>query len=143
MKSSSCRPPSHSPIQTSRLRREQAALEALLRRVPWRWAPPLQVEPARTLAGPGVIAARTSRTPRPSCCHCRARMCPVEQIFIIKTHCHQLLFEFFLILQPCNKPRARCDQTTPLPWARLSPGLEQTVPHHSVLHWECDGGAKS
>lgn len=100
MKSSFCRPPSDPPVQSSHLWREQTALTAHLQRVPRRWALSLQVEPARTLAGPGVTAAWTSRPPSPSRCHCPTGMCPVEQIFIIKTHCQKLLFEFFLILQP-------------------------------------------
>ena len=53
MKSFFRRPPFDSPIQSSPLWREQTALAALLHRVPWGWAPSLQVEPARNPGGTG------------------------------------------------------------------------------------------
>lgn len=39
----------------------------------------------------------TSQLLSSSCCHCPAKMCLWSKI---KTHCHKLLFEFLLILQP-------------------------------------------
>lgn len=63
---------------------------------------------------------------------------PVEPIFIIKTLCHKLLFEL-LILQTkqqilTNPEKSLCHKLLFL--------QEQTVLGHSVLHWECDRGAR-
>lgn len=69
---------------------------------------------------------------------------PVEQMFIIKTHCHKLLFEFLLILQA--KQQILQAQGMLQPKKNLCHKLvflqEQTLPGHSVLHWGCHGGAR-
>ncbi|KAK4813876.1 hypothetical protein QYF61_001974 [Mycteria americana] len=65
-------------------------------------------------------------------------MCPVEQIFIIKTHFHKLLFEFFLILQPKEQIlQAQGMVRLKNPFA-MSTCFSRLVPGHSVLHWEHD-----
>lgn len=69
---------------------------------------------------------------------------PVEQIFIIKIHCHKLLFEFLLILQTkqqilTNPGHAASTKSLCHKLVFLQ---EQTVPGHSVLHWECDSAAR-
>lgn len=51
---------------------------------------------------------------------------PVEQMFIIKTHCHKLLFEFLLILQAKQQILQAQGMLQPkkksVPQARISPG---------------------
>lgn len=69
---------------------------------------------------------------------------PVEQIFIINTHCHKLLFEFLLILQPKKQilqAQGMLQPKKPLCY-KLVFLQEHTVPGDSVLLWEFDSGAR-
>lgn len=66
---------------------------------------------------------------------------PVEQIFIIKTYCYKLLFELLLILQTkqqilTNPGHAASRKSLCHTLVFLQ---QQTVPGHSVLHWEREG----
>lgn len=129
VKSSLCHPASARP---ARMRREWTALAALLRRVPPRrraLSLQLQPQPACSPAGPGIAAAGTSRPLSNSRRPCPARTHPVEKLFIIKTHCHKLLFEFFLVLAPKGAdPTSPGHGVTGQPlctWACASPGLQK------------------
>lgn len=75
-------------------------LAALLQRVLWPWEcsspqeePPCN--PSRIKCHSAMEQPATELLPLSLPC----QDVPVEQIFVIKTHCHKLLFEFLLILQ--------------------------------------------